>query len=49
MKYINVANTFIPLYQMILLHVISMEMYCVSFKKNTENKSSGVKGKKENR
>ena len=34
---------------MILLRVISMEMYCVSFKKNTENKSSGVKGKKENR
>ena len=44
-QYINVANTFIPLYHMILLHIKTMEINCVSCKKNIANKNSSVKKK----
>ena len=48
-QHINVANTFIPLYQIILLQIKAIEMYCVTCKRNIANKSSSVTRTKQNR
>ena len=47
----NVANTSIPLYQIILLHMKAMNSYCVSCKKkkNSANKNSSVRLSEQNR
>ena len=46
----NVANTSIPLYQIILLHMKAMNSYCVSCKKkNSANKNSSVRTSEQNR
>ena len=47
--YINVANTFLSLYQMTLVCIKTMEGSWVSCKKNNANKNSSVKRKKQAR
>ena len=47
--FINVANTFISLYQMTLVCIKTMEGSWVSCKKNNANKNSSVKRKNQAR
>ena len=47
--YINAVNSFIPLHQIILLYIKTMDIYCVSCKENIVNKNSRVRRTKQNR